>query len=265
MGEVYLIENLRRGRLEALKVLRTDAASTGMHADRMQREASAMNRLEHENIARVYDSGILHEDSRFYIAMEYVEGTLLEQSLAGGRLAVPRALSILAQLAAATDHAHQRGVVHRDLTPRNTMLTDHGGRELVKVLDFGLAKLMSPDDGPAPIESGRFGTPAYMAPERAVRGRSDPRSDIYSLGCIAFHMLVGRPPFVGQMLEIMDAHERHRPEPPSIACEDPLPEVLDDIVLRCLEKDPARRFPTAAAIQDAIARLPFVRFEEARR
>jgi serine/threonine protein kinase len=261
MGEVYLAEHLHLGRREALKVLHPSLASDPQFVSRFRREARATNRLSHPNIVSVHDFGQL-PDGRFYLAMEYAEGESLSRVLATvGRLPLVRALYLLHQLAAAVDHAHQRGVVHRDLKPDNLVLVQKRGRtDLLKVLDFGIAKIVAPDyqESLGVTPKGEvFGTPAYMAPEQFRGEGVDPRCDLYSVGCIAYEIITGALPFVGRKMELMHAHATRVPTAPSVrAPEAGLPAELDALVLRCLEKQPLRRFPTGADLQLAIENVP---------
>jgi len=243
MGEVYLVEHLGLGRKEALKVLRSSMDTPSL-VTRFRREARATNRLQHPNIVAIHDFGRL-PDGRFYIATEYAEGDSLDQVLRRlGVFTVARALPILIQLADAIDHAHSRGVIHRDLKPANLMLFERRGHgDQLKVLDFGVAKIIAPDDVDSILATGQgeiFGTPAYMAPEQVVAKASDPRIDIYAFGCIAFELVTGDPPFVGRPLEVMSNHMWAPPRRPSQArpAAD-IPRRLDEIILTCLEKAPA--------------------------
>jgi len=259
MGEVYLVEHLGLGRKEALKVLRSSMDTPSL-VTRFRREARATNRLQHPNIVAIHDFGRL-PDGRFYIATEYAEGDSLDQVLRRlGVFTVARALPILIQLADAIDHAHSRGVIHRDLKPANLMLFERRGHgDQLKVLDFGVAKIIAPDDVDSILATGQgeiFGTPAYMAPEQVVAKASDPRIDIYAFGCIAFELVTGDPPFVGRPLEVMSNHMWAPPRRPSQArpAAD-IPRRLDEIILTCLEKAPANRFQTGADLGAALTEL----------
>src|SRR5688500_10491590 len=171
MGEVYLVEHLGLARKEALKILRSTMDDSPSLVTRFRREARATNRLQHPNIVAIHDFGRL-PDGRFYIATEYAEGDSLDRVIARiGVFPVARAVPILIQLADAIDHAHSRGVIHRDLKPANLMLYERRGGDQLKVLDFGVAKIIAPDDVDSILATGQgeiFGTPAYMAPEQVV-------------------------------------------------------------------------------------------------
>jgi Protein kinase domain len=260
MGEVYLVEHIALGRKEALKVLHPTFANERTFVSRFRREARATNRMQHPNIVGVHDFGQL-PDGRFYLSMEFVDGESLESVLGrGGPLPVPRALHLLHQLADAIDHAHSRGVIHRDLKPDNLLLVEHRGRaDVLKVLDFGLAKIVAADHRES-LETTRgeiFGTAPYMAPEQFNGEMTDARIDLYAFGCIAFEVLVGEPPFLGRAIEIMHKHVSEEPPTPSVRRpERALPRELDLIVLRCLAKDPDRRYQTGREIAEALSRVP---------
>jgi tRNA A-37 threonylcarbamoyl transferase component Bud32 len=257
MGEVFLAEHLLLGRREAIKVLRPSAADATEYAVRFRREARALNQVTHPHIVAIYDFGMM-EDGRLFLAMEYAEGSALSTVIKKeGALPLERALGIVAQVAEAIDHAHGRGVIHRDLKPANLVVQARpGGRELVKILDFGLAKIVTPDyqESLAATSDGHtFGTPNYIAPERLVDSGGDGRSDIYSLGCIAFELLTGEVPFVGELMDVCHRHVTERARAPSERRPDlAIPAEVDEVVLRCLAKPPGERFQRAGAIADLL-------------
>ena len=258
MGEVFLAEHIRLGRKEALKILMPKLAADAQFVARFRREARAVNRLRHPNIIAIYDFGQL-PDGRFYLAMEYAEGQSVHSLMKRDEhFTVPRALGVLGQLAYAVHHAHSRGVLHRDLKPDNLILV--GPDETLKVLDFGIAKIVSMD---APesvaLSTGDmvWGSPRYMSPERVRGVGKDPRSDIYSIGCLAFELLLGAPPFLGTSDEIIKGHLTEMPEPPSKWRPSlKIPGELDAVVLRCLMKDPAERYQNAAELFAALTKVP---------
>ncbi|MCE9575003.1 MAG: serine/threonine protein kinase [Deltaproteobacteria bacterium] len=261
MGEVFLVEHIHIGRREAIKVLRPEMAADPRLASRFRREARAINRLRHANIIGIYDFGQL-PDGRLYLTMEYAGGVALDQALRRERrFELPRALVILHQLAAAIDHAHSHGVMHRDLKPNNLMLLGERGRsETVKVLDFGLAKVLDPQRGgdELTLQGELFGTPEYMAPER-LAGKDDPRSDLYAIGCIAHELVTGAPPFTGNRALVMAAHLHTSPAAlssvkiPGVAS---VPPVFEALVLAMLAKDPDRRPSSGKAICAALETVP---------
>ena len=270
MGEVFLAEHLELGRQEAIKILMPGLASDPQFVARFRREARAVNRLRHPNIVAVYDFGQL-PDQRFYLSMEYADGESVYQLVKRDEhFAVPRALNVLGQLAYAVHHAHSRGVVHRDLKPDNLILV--GDDETVKVLDFGVAKIVASDHAESVALSSNnlvWGSPRYMAPERVRGVGDDPRSDIYAIGCIAFELVVGKAPFTGSSDEVIRAHLQDAPEAPSMWRPSlNIPRELDVIILKCLQKDPAARFQTAAELYAALSKVkgyPAVKPEPRRR
>jgi serine/threonine protein kinase len=252
MGEVYLVEHIHIGRREAIKVLRPEMAADPRLAQRFRREARAINRLRHPNIIGIYDFGQL-PDGRLYLTMEYAPGDTLDLELRRGRLELPRALHVLHQLAGGIDHAHAHGVVHRDLKPHNMVLvTERGRRDVVKVLDFGLAKVLAPGGKDDVTRKGElFGTPEYMAPERAAGGPDDPRSDLYSIGCIAYELISGRPPFTGSRSQVLSQHLSTTP--PRIP---QIPPLLDQLVQQMLAKIPRDRLQSGMQIVAALEQVP---------
>jgi tRNA A-37 threonylcarbamoyl transferase component Bud32 len=259
MGEVYLVEHLGLGRKEALKVLRSAMDKPSL-VTRFRREARAINRLQHPNIVAIHDFGRL-PDGRFYIASEYAEGESLDRVLRRvGPFPVLRALPVLVQLADGLDHAHARGVIHRDLKPANVMVVERRGHgDHIKVLDFGVAKILAPEEADMILTTGQgeiFGTPAYMAPEQVAARADDPRIDVYALGCLAYELVTGAPPFAGRPLEIMSQHLSVPPRRPSEAAPQAgIPRGLDEIILRCLKKNQAERFRTAADLTSALVEI----------
>jgi tetratricopeptide (TPR) repeat protein/predicted Ser/Thr protein kinase len=240
-GKVWLAWDPRLRRTVALKVLRQDDPE---EVARFKREALTAAQLSHPNIADVHEVGQVGEEH--FIAMRFVEG----QTLGRLRLSPPEALEAVAQAARAVHHAHQQGVIHRDLKPENLM-RDETGR--VTVLDFGLARSVGP--GQTVTQSGTMlGTPAYMSPEQARAGRVDPRSDVYGLGATLYDLVTGRPPFLGESAyETMYRVLEQEPVPPR-KLNPRLSRDAETIILKALEKNPARRYPDAAALADDIER-----------
>ena len=251
MGKVYRAMQAPLDRVVALKVLNPSFPTTkdpGFQ-QRFLREASLTSKLRHPNTVTVIDYGQT-DDNIYYIAMEYLEGRTLAQALASsGSIPWSRVISITQQVCRSLREAHAMGIVHRDLKPANIMLLNESDQDLVKVLDFGLVKSIAPvaDNAvlsPEITQSGTFlGSPQYMAPEQA-RNEADARSDIYSLGVVMYQMLQGRPPFIARdHLELIFAHCKEPPPPfNSLRPHIPVPHDIEAVVMRCLEKDPARRF-----------------------
>jgi serine/threonine-protein kinase len=258
MGEVWLGEHIEQGRKEAIKILKPALAADPQFVSRFRREARAVNRLRHPNIIAVYDFGQL-PDGRFFLSMEYAEGESVYQTMKReDAFSVPRALHVLGQLAYAVHHAHSRGVVHRDLKPDNLILV--GPDEMLKVLDFGVAKIVAADFNESVALSSNnlvWGSPRYMAPERIRGVGNDARSDIYAMGIMLFELLVGGPPFSGNSNEVIRAHLSQTPEPPSAWRPSlGIPPELDAVVMKAIAKDVEARFQTAAELYAAIHKVP---------
>jgi serine/threonine-protein kinase len=258
MGEVFLVENEKLGRREALKILMPSLATDPMFVSRFRREARAVGRLRHPNIIEIYDFGQL-EDERFFLSMEYADGESVHSILKrSGPFDIARTLHLLGQLAYAVHHAHSRGVVHRDLKPDNLLLV--GDRDTLKVLDFGIAKIVASDANESvALSTGKvvWGTPVYMSPERATGVGNDPRSDLYAIGCLAYELIVGWPPFQGHSTDVVKAHLTQVPRRVSeVNWEAGVPEELDVVIAKLLEKKPEKRFQTAAELFAALQRVP---------
>jgi serine/threonine-protein kinase len=256
MGMVYGAEHTQLGRPAALKMLLPQmSADTGI-VQRFFNEARAASAIDHPGIVEVFDFGT-HTDGRAYIVMELLKGESLEARLSRAPMTSGEASNIVAQVAGALAAAHARGIVHRDLKPDNIFLVPNelvAGGTQVKVLDFGIAKLAGEQGGGMKTQTGAvIGTPAYMSPEQCM-GRSDidHRTDLYSLGCVLYHMLTGRPPFLSEHGTgmILAAHMRDPVvDPRSLA---PVPEPLAQIATKLLEKEPGARFQTATDLRNAL-------------
>ena len=251
MGVIYKARHRRLNRLVALKMLIAGAYAGPPERARFQREAEAVASLRHANIVAVYDVGD-HEGCP-YFTMELLEGGSLAQALAGTPQPARQAAALLIALAEAMQVAHQAGIVHRDLKPANILLTAEG---TLKVADFGLARPF--EGGPALTLSGaRIGTPSYMAPEQ-VSGKSGtigPAADIYALGAVLYEMLTGRPPFRGETAAETERQVIHdEPVSPS-RLNTKVPRDLETICLKCLSKEPQRRYASAAALADDLRRF----------
>jgi dipeptidyl aminopeptidase/acylaminoacyl peptidase len=252
MGQVWRARDARLSRSVAVKILPADVAGDPGRRQRFEQEARALGALNHPNIVAVYDIG--QSDGQAYIVSELVEGESLRAVIERGPVPGRKLLDIATQTAEAIAAAHALGIVHRDLKPENIMLTRDGR---VKVLDFGLAKqnAMAVGEDAATIALSQpglvLGTVGYMSPEQ-VRGHVvDARSDIFSFGCVLYEMAAGRQAFEGKSsADVMSAVLKD--EPPEIVAATPVPPALDAILRRCLEKDPARRFQSAADLAFAL-------------
>jgi eukaryotic-like serine/threonine-protein kinase len=246
MSVVYRATDRVLDRTVAVKVLPAAYAENPVLVERFSREARAVARLSHPNIVGVYDSGF--DRTVHYIVMECVPGVSLAHVLKDrGRLAVGEAVEIATQVADALAAAHEARIVHRDIKPANIMVEPSG---TVKVLDFGIARAR--DDADLTRTTTVLGSAPYMAPEVAMGGSADERSDIYSLGCVLYEMLTGRPPFLADVpLAVMHLHANATPEPVR-ELRPEVPEGLDALVLRMLAKEPADRPQRAAELVPAL-------------
>jgi eukaryotic-like serine/threonine-protein kinase len=255
MGVVFRARHLRLDRPVAVKMMLAGAYAGPREKARFQREAEAVAKLRHPNIVQIYDVGDV--DGRPYFTMELADGGSLAQKLAGTPQPVRQAVALVATLAGAVQAAHACGIVHRDLKPANVLLTADG---TPKISDFGLAHRL---DGEAGITGTglALGTPSYMAPEQA-RGRHDavgPTVDVYALGAILYELLTGRPPFrAATAAETVQQVISEEPAPPS-RLNNQVPRDLETICLKCLHKEPARRYESASALAGDLRR-----FEEGR-
>jgi serine/threonine protein kinase len=246
MGTVYRAVHVTRGYPIALKVLAPQLAQSPNFARRFLREMEAMRRLHHRHIVRLYQAG--QAQGMLYMAMELLEGGSLDRRLAEGPLDLPSAVAILAQVAAALDHAHHHGVIHRDVKPSNVLFARDGRAVLG---DFGLAKVAGQS---RLTQTGvAVGTPEYSSPEQA-QGRSQPdhRTDVYSLGVVAYQMLTGHVPFErDNTWATLLAHIRETP-PPLQHWNRSIPPAVQAAVLRALEKSPDQRFASAGQFAQAL-------------
>jgi serine/threonine-protein kinase len=255
MGAVYRAEHTQLQKPVALKVLNADMAAHREAAQRFEREALVSARIVHPNVVSATDSGRL-ADGSLYLVLEFVSGRSLRQLIdAEGRLPPARALAIAGQIAEALAAAHAAEIVHRDLKPGNVMLLERDGNsEFVKVLDFGLARVLGQPSTAEPLtRSGAiFGTPEYMAPEQARGEAVDHRADLYALGIILYELLSGKPPFQAQ--ELVAVLIKHLQEPPPPLPAD-IPAPLAAYVMSLLDKQPAQRPQDALSVVKALRRL----------
>ncbi|MFZ6183897.1 protein kinase domain-containing protein [Nannocystis pusilla] len=254
MGEVYLAEHMDIGRKVAIKTLNAHLQDKPEIADRFMQEARTSSRVRHSNIVDITDFGKTDHGAPFFV-MEYLEGEDLKSVLKRERvLPWERARDIILQVCAALAAAHAHGVVHRDLKPDNIYLIRQGDQELVKVLDFGIAKVIS-EAGDEMTQTGvLLGTPEYMSPEQAQEQPLDGRSDIYAMGVLMFRMFTGRLPFRAKaFMAVLGMHMQQPPPRPSeVDPSHPVSERQEAVILRCLEKKPEDRYQTADELAAAI-------------
>ncbi len=248
MGEVYLAQDTKLDRKVAIKLLPESLVADEQARKRLVREAQAAAKLDHPNICSIHEVG--EEDGRSFIVMQYVEGETLDIRMKRKRLELSESLSITTQVADALVEAHAHGIIHRDIKPSNIMITPRGK---VKVLDFGLAKMMASElavDTEAETamvltQTGLVvGTAPYMSPEQLRAERLDGRSDIFSYGAVLYEIIGGRRPFEAKSLAEITSAILMRDPPPLQSHSGMMPAGLESLVLKCLEKEPARRYQT---------------------
>src|SRR6266567_1639239 len=255
MGEVYKARDTRLNRVIALKILPMEKVADADRKRRFLVEAQAASRLNHPNIVTIHD--ISEENSVCFIAMEYVAGTTLEQANTCSGLPLKHAMKYAAEIADALAAAHAAGIIHRDLKPANFIISEEGR---VKLLDFGLAKLIEPSVPAAEAETATLhtvpgaimGTAAYMSPEQADGRELDARSDIFSFGSVLYEMLCGQRAFRGDSWISTLAAILHDEPRPLREIKEAIPASVEQHVSRCLHKDPAQRFQTMLEVKQAL-------------
>lgn len=256
MGAVYKARHQMIRRVVAIKMLHPHLIGVGNTVARFKQEAETIARLHHPNLVQWHNFGITAEGAPF-IVMDYVEGSLLASAFASQKqMPVPRLLSIFEQMCDAVGYAHAQGVVHRDLKPSNVILVcNEDGTESVKVLDFGIAKFAGESEMKGVTKTGEtLGSPQYMSPEQCSGTNMDARSDIYSLGCLLYEALAGRPRVTGDtVFESMYQHMKEEPRPFAAERKDiSNAQEFEELVFRCLEKNPDARFQNMAQVKDAL-------------
>ena len=249
MSEVHFARDTLLNRDVAVKVLRADLARDPSFYLRFRREAQNAAKLNHPTIVQVFDTGESQTEGGPlpFIVMEYVDGKTLRDILrSDGPLSPRQVMTWMADVAAAMDFSHRNGIVHRDMKPANVMIDITGA---VKVMDFGIARAMNDSTSTMTQTSAVMGTAQYLSPEQARGIKVDPRSDIYSMGCVLFELLTGQPPFTGDSpVAVAHQHVHEEPPLPSSIRED-LPPELDSVVLKAMSKNPANRYQSAADLR----------------
>jgi eukaryotic-like serine/threonine-protein kinase len=250
MGVVYRARHVLIDRVVALKLIRPDLRGETHLRAWMLREARAANRVDHAHIVQIHDVGET-EEGELYLVMEYLVGAALSAECAKGPMPIERAVDVIEQMCAALARAHDLGVVHRDLKSDNIMLTIQGGRrDFVKILDFGLAALTR--DARLAPKGAVFGTPEYMAPEQARGDDATALCDLYALGILFFEMLTGQLPFRSNDRETLLEMQRSAPPPRLSTVRPGVAAQAEAIILRLLEKDPAKRFRDGHHLQEEL-------------
>jgi eukaryotic-like serine/threonine-protein kinase len=250
MAKVYRGQDTVLGRTVAIKILAPQFADDQDFVHRFRREAQAAARISNQHLVSVFDTG--SDDGVHFIVMEYVDGRTLADLIAGGGRIMPdRAIEVAIDVCRALEAAHAQGVIHRDIKPGNIMLDENGQ---VKVTDFGIARVTTNADTIAQT-AAVLGTASYLSPEQAQGQPVDGRSDLYSLGCVLYEMVTGRPPFLGDSpVAVASKHVLEQPTPPSRLNPDVTPD-LDAVILRALAKNPANRYQTAEEFREDLERV----------
>ena len=251
-AETYEGQDLLLGRTVALKVLRTQFAADPTLVDRFEREARISAAVSHPNVVAVYDYGT--QDGSFFIALQFIAGEDLKQLIVRqGRVAILEAIHITREILRGLEEIHRAGIVHRDVKPQNVLMGRDG---LIRITDFGIAHQELATR--VTTHGDAIGTASYMAPEQAQGEDVSPATDIYAVGVVLYELLTGRLPFNrGHAMAILLAHIQEQPLPPSaVAADAGISPWLDRVVLRAMEKQPGDRFPSAAAMIDALTGMP---------
>jgi serine/threonine-protein kinase len=264
MGEVLEAEHRALGKTVVVKLLQRDLARRPDLVDRMRLEGQTLARLEHENLVAVIDLQVTLE-GRPYLVMERLRGRTLRDELARrGALPAAEAIDVARQALAGLGAAHEAGIVHRDVTLANLFLCDPrpgATARVVKLLDFGLAKVVSSAGGRAPrplaasTEEGvTMGTPRFFSPEQAAGASVDARTDVYAMGIVLYTMVAGRGPFADLVAveDLLEAHQSRTPPLPSIHAPHPLPQGLDEVIAHAMAKRPDDRFADASSFARAL-------------
>lgn len=252
MGRVYLATHIHIGTSFAVKVLSPSLVSDQIAVERFRREARASAQIHHPNAVQVTDFGVSKEMAIVYLVMEYLKGTSLRDKISSQKpLDYQEIALILHQICSGLNSAHTKGIIHRDLKPDNIFLTtSEDGTTIVKVLDFGIAKLKEANSETLTSTGMIIGTPHYMSPEQCHGGELDARSDIYSLGIILYQLLVGQVPFSANTALLIIMMQTTKVPPPFAKFRSDIPDAIEKVVMRALEKDPEKRQQSALQLAE---------------
>jgi len=253
MGVVYRAFDRELQEPVAIKTLRPETlAGESVALERFKQEIRLARKISHRNVVRTYDLGEVN--GMYYLTMEYVEGTPLNQLISSrGRLPIPVTLTIGKQLCRALEVAHEQGIIHRDIKPQNIVVEPSG---FLKVMDFGIARLANPPQGKGLTQEGAsIGTPDYMSPEQLLGMELDARSDLYAAGVVLFECVAGRVPFDGESVYAVVAKHLEEPAPDPRKFNADVPEALAQVILKAMAKERGDRYQTAAEMHDALAAI----------
>jgi len=264
MGVIFRGRHKRTGARLAIKVMHPHLSTNELHLRRFEQEARTASTLDHPNIVVVHDFGVTPK-SIAYLVMEWLDGSNLDPVIRiGGTISLTRFLHIFTQATSALAHAHRKGVIHRDIKPSNLILASTPERpDFVKVVDFGIAKVLTEesDDAMNLTRTGDIlGSPLYMSPEQCMGNKMDARSDIYSLGCVMYQALVGVTPLKGEnAVQLIFRHVHDMPaQPRSIKADIELPDIMEPLLFKCLQKDPDKRFATMDELEAELKRVQVI-------
>lgn len=252
MGTVYRAHQLSVDRTVAIKVLRSNLVEDDEHVERFFREANVASNITDPRCVTIYDFGQTAEDHVLYLAMEYLEGDSLQVRVERERLTFEETIQVGIQICRALSHLHGHGVIHRDLKPENVFLVDDIGEDVfLKLVDFGLAKVAHTEETPVTATGKVYGTPAFMSPEQCMGSEIGFETDLYALGCLLYQLVAGRTPFEGSSsVQILLAQVNKRPPP--VDGRAAIPSAFSNLIEDLLEKDPAKRPPTAEAVRERL-------------
>jgi len=259
MATVYQAEHKAVDLKVAIKVLKTESGLNEYDIERLKREARALNSLFHPNVVKVYSFGFL-DSGHPYLVLDLLRGQSLGDIIDSGELpTLEWTLKAFVQICRGLQSAHESGLIHRDLKPSNVMVVDEDEEgAFIKLLDFGIAKSTAPKDNEQKL-TGKgeiFGSPLYMSPEQISGKALDKRADIYSLGCLMYETLTGKPPVIGEtVIMTMVKHLQEKPAPLRDSLKRDYPAGLEDIIFKCMEKEPDKRYSTASEIENELSGL----------
>ncbi|PIE19542.1 MAG: serine/threonine protein kinase, partial [Proteobacteria bacterium] len=254
MGAVYAAEHINITKTVAVKLLHPEISSNQEAVTRFKQEAQSASSIGHPNIIGI-DDFFTMEDGRVCLIMEFLKGeSLNDRMVVPGGLAPDQAIDLMVQVCEGLEAAHDKGIIHRDMKPENVFIATVHGREIVKILDFGIAKVTGNEDNNLTKTGTVFGTPHYMSPEQALGHKVDVRADVYSVGVMLFEIFTGQVPFQAEsFMGVLSQHiTKPTPAPSSFTPGRPVPPMMDDIILTAMAKEVDKRFASMGALKGAL-------------